>query len=161
MNYLSIDLEATGLNKNDQIIEFACIAFSAQKQSLYEDTKFHCHIYCPSFEELKPKLNPWVAENNKTLIEISHKEGISIQEFQIQFETYLKSDKIRKTFSEEKIVLFGKSINAIDLPFLNRDLGWEFMKKYFHHQVLDLSCIVRSLVDAKNFLKNALVAQNL
>ncbi|MEK6626375.1 MAG: hypothetical protein AABY86_15505, partial [Bdellovibrionota bacterium] len=49
----------------------------------------------------------------------------------------------------QKIVLFGKSMNALDLPLLNRDLGWEFMRKYFHHQVLDLSSVVRAFVDKR------------
>ena len=44
-------------------------------------------------------------------------------------------------------MLFGKSLNAIDLPFLNRDLGWEWMRKYFHHRVMDLSSHTYGLMD--------------
>ena len=65
---------------------------------------------------------------------------------------YLTSPEIVAYFGTsdcQKIVLFGKSMNALDLPLLNRDLGWEFMRKYFHHQVLDLSSVVRAFVDKR------------
>ncbi len=38
-------------------------------------------------------------------------------------------------------------MNAIDLPFLNRDLGWEFMREHFNHRDLDLSSVARCLID--------------
>ena len=38
-------------------------------------------------------------------------------------------------------------MTAIDLPFMTRDLGWEFMRKYFHHRNLDLSGVGYSLID--------------
>ncbi len=30
---------------------------------------------------------------------------------------------------------------------MNRDLGWEFMRRYFHHRILDLSSVGYSMVD--------------
>ena len=70
-----------------------------------------------------------------------------MSEFKEWLETYLKSPEVRQYFGAQKIVLFGKSMTAIDLPFLNRDLGWDFMRKYFHHRNLDLSSIGYGLID--------------
>ena len=52
-------------------------------------------------------------------------------------------------------------MNAIDLPFLNRDLGWDFMRKYFHHQVLDLSSITMNYVDANRLPESCLSGSGL
>jgi DNA polymerase-3 subunit epsilon len=60
-----------------------------------------------------------------------------------EVKSYFKNDK------NEKIILFGKSMSAIDLPFLNRDLGWNFMRKHFHHRNLDLSSTANTLIDLK------------
>lgn len=147
MRYLSFDLEATGLEQNDLIIEFACLPIDIKDKALAEDLSFHRFIQCPSFEELKPKLNPWVQKNNESLINKAHLEGETLISFKKSFETYLNQDEVKKYFKNQPIVLFGKSINAIDLPFLNRDLGWEFMRKYFSHRVLDLSSISYAFMD--------------
>ena len=47
-----------------------------------------------------------------------------------------------------------KSLNSIDIPFLNRDLGWETMKELFHHQVLDVSSIIRLAIDINKLPKS-------
>ena len=60
MKYLSIDLEATGLGENCQIIEFAMIPFDTQFRRLEEPLARSVYIHCPSFEDLKPTLDPWV-----------------------------------------------------------------------------------------------------
>jgi len=147
MRYLSFDLEATGLEQNDLIIEFACLPIDVKEKTLVEELSFHRFIYCPSFDELKPKLNPWVIKNNETLIKKAHLEGEKLATFKESFESYLNKPEIQKFFNHQPIVLFGKSINAIDLPFLNRDLGWEFMRKYFSHRVQDLSSISYAFMD--------------
>ncbi len=147
MKYLSFDLEATGLEQNDLIIEFACIPIDVSKKTILENLSFHRFIQCPSFDELKPKLNPWVMKNNETLIKKAHLEGESLVDFKVSFEKYLNQEKVQEFFNKEPIVLFGKSINAIDLPFLNRDLGWEFMRKYFSHRVQDVSSASYSFMD--------------
>lgn len=155
MRYLSFDIEATGLNENDYIIEFACLPFDVKNNSLSENLSFHQYIQCPPFEDLKHKLDPWVIKNNKTLIEKASQEGLAMSDFKNSFQYYLESEEIKQYFSShghqdvEKIILFGKSLNAIDLPFLNRDLGWDFMREYFHHQVLDLSSIVMASIDCQ------------
>ncbi len=150
MKYLSFDLEATGLAEDDLIIEFGMTPFCTDK-GLEKSLSKHFFIKCPSFENLKPKLDKWVIDHNQTLIEKAHKEGITIQSFKEEFAKYLTDPVVKKFFNlgDTKIILFGKSLNAIDLPFLNRDLGWTFMRTYFHHQVLDLSSIVYSLTDLK------------
>ena len=150
MKYLSIDLEATGLGENCQIIEFAMIPFDTQFKRLEEPLARSTYIPCPSFEDLKPSLDPWVRDHNEKIIRKAHAEGLMLSEFKVWLQTYLESPEVRSYFNTQKIVLFGKSMNAIDLPFMNRDLGWEFMRKYFHHRILDLSSIGYGMVDLGN-----------
>ncbi|MES2529342.1 MAG: exonuclease domain-containing protein [Bdellovibrionota bacterium] len=150
MKYLSIDLEATGLHENCQIIEFAMIPFDTQFKRLEEPLARSTYIHCPSFEDLKPTLDPWVRDHNEKIIRKAHSEGLMLSEFKVWLQTYLESKEVRDYFQTQKIVLFGKSMNAIDLPFMNRDLGWEFMRKYFHHRILDLSSIGYGMVDLGN-----------
>ena len=107
----------------------------------------HYFIKCPSYEELEPNLNEWVKKHNKELIETAHSTGIPISDFKVEFENYLKSEAVQSYFENERIMLFGKSISAIDLPFLNRDLGWEWMNNQFHHRNQDLSCYTMGLID--------------
>lgn len=147
MKYLSFDLEATGLEEDALIIEFGMVPFCTVSKTINLELKKHFFIKCPSFEELKPNLNPWVIKNNKELIDKAHSAGISLSSFKQELEDYLASKKVREYFNNEKVHLFGKSISAIDLPFLNRDLGWEWMNKHFHHRNLDLSCLTLGLID--------------
>ncbi len=147
MKYLSIDLEATGLGENCQIIEFAMIPFDTQFRRLEEPLARSVYIHCPSFEDLKPTLDPWVREHNEKIIRKAHSEGLMLSEFKEWLKKYLESPEVKNYFQTQKIVLFGKSMNAIDLPFMNRDLGWEFMRRYFHHRILDLSSVGYGMVD--------------
>lgn len=152
MRYLSIDIEATGLNENDYIIEFGMIPFCTESKKVEESLARNFYIKCPSFETLKPNLAPWVIEHNEKLINKAHNFGIQLDSFKDELETYLISREVKNYFNnenKEKIILFGKSMSAIDLPFLNRDLGWDFMRKYFHHRNLDLSSTANTLIDFK------------
>jgi len=147
MKYLSFDIEATGLEVDAHIIEFAMIPFDTETRSFEERLSRQFYIKCPSYESLEDKLNPWVKENNKDLIIKAHETGIEMSEFKKNLEEYLNSSEIKSYFNDQKVVLFGKSISAIDLPFLNRDLGWEWMNDHFHHRNLDLSCFTMGLID--------------
>lgn len=150
MKYLSFDLEATGLAEKDLIIEFAMIPFNSDNQTFNKDLAMHTFVKCPSFLELKPNLDPWVIEHNENLITKAHNDGIEISKLKMNLESWLTSEDVIKYFELKdgnKITLFGKSLNAIDLPFLNRDLGYDFMREYFNHQTLDLSSIVMGLID--------------
>ncbi len=164
MKYLSFDIEATGLAEDDLIIEFALIPFCTESGKLEESLSWHTYVSCPSFEELKPRLDQWVIDHNKELIDKAHAEGLPLERFKNEFEAWLNSSEVKEYFKDQplkKIVLFGKSLNAIDLPFLNRDLGWNFMREYFHHQVLDLSSTVISLVDMGKLPKECLSGSGL
>jgi oligoribonuclease (3'-5' exoribonuclease) len=147
MKYLSIDIEATGLAENCQIIEFAMIPFDTQLKRLEDSLARSVYVHCPSFEDLRDQLDPWVREHNEKIIRKAHAEGLMQSEFKEYLKKYLESEEVRNYFGNQKIILFGKSMTAIDLPFLNRDLGWDFMRKYFHHRNLDLSSIGYSLID--------------
>lgn len=147
MKYLSIDLEATGLGEDCQIIEFAMIPFDTQLKRLEDSLARSVYIHCPSFEDLRDSLDPWVREHNEKIIRKAHSDGLMMSEFKEFLKKYLESPEVRQYFGGQKIVLFGKSMSAIDLPFLTRDLGWEFMRKYFHHRNLDLSGFGYALID--------------
>lgn len=156
MKYLSIDIEATGLNEDCLIIEFGMVPFDTEKMTVEETLSLGFYVKCPSFEELRPKLDTWVIDHNKELINKAHETGVTLTEFKNKLESYLQSSAVRSYFNldktsnkgrPEKIVLFGKSMNAIDLPFLSRDLGWNFMRQQFHHRVLDLSSVTLGLID--------------
>ncbi|MBF0299417.1 MAG: hypothetical protein HQK51_11900 [Oligoflexia bacterium] len=148
MKYLSIDIESTGLERNSYLIEFAAVPFDASTGKIEnEQFSFHSYIQCPSFESIRPILDPWVIEHNKDLIICANKEGIPLPNFKKYLQHYLESEQIIKYFDNEKITLFGKSLNALDLPFLHRDLGYDFMNKYFSHKVMDLTSFAFGLID--------------
>lgn len=147
MKYLSFDLEATGLEEDALIIEFAMVPFCTETKTIEDSLAKQFYVQCPSFEELKPNLNEWVAKNNEQIIRKAHSEGVTLAEFKNILETYLASKEVKDYFGDQRVVLFGKSISAIDLPFMNRDLGWEWMNKHFHHRNLDLSCYTMGLID--------------
>ncbi len=147
MKYLSFDIEATGLEENAYMIEFGLITFDTETKTLNHKLEKHFYIQCPKYEVLEPNLNEWVKKHNKELIEKAAKDGIAIAEFKKELESYLKSPEGKEYFNNERIMLFGKSISAIDLPFMNRDLGWEWMNSQFHHRNLDLSCFTLGLID--------------
>jgi len=152
MRYLSIDIESTGLNQDDLIIEFAMIPFCTERKDFEHSLARHFYVQCPPYETLLPRLDPWVANHNEKLIRKANQEGISLSKFKAAMEAYVICDEVIEYFNKDeknKIVLFGKSLNAIDLPFLNRDLGWTFLRQHFHHQVLDLSGVSRALTDIK------------
>jgi oligoribonuclease (3'-5' exoribonuclease) len=147
MKYLSFDFEATGLEKDALIIEFAMVPFCTETRSIEDSLAKQFYVKCPSFEELKPNLNEWVAKNNEEIITKAHAQGVSLSEFKNILEEYLASKEVKDYFNNDKVVLFGKSISAIDLPFMNIDLGWEWMNDHFHHRNLDLSCFTMGLID--------------
>ena len=147
MKYLSFDLEATGLEEHDLILEFAMIPFDTENAELCGSLAREYYVKCPPFEKLKPKLNQWVVDHNKEIIDKAHCEGLMISEFKEQLEEYLDSAEVKKYFNGQKIVLFGKSMSAIDLPFMNRDLGWNWMRDHFSHRNVDLSSFAYSMID--------------
>lgn len=149
MKYLSIDIESTGLEADSLIIEFGAAPFDTTKNDVTTTPFFHRYLSCPSFESLSPKLSSWVRENNEKLIRKAHSQGISIEQFKAELTQYLTSPEVREYFGNEKIVLFGKSLSAIDLPFLTRDLGFAFMRDQFSHRNLDLTSVAYSMTDAE------------
>lgn len=145
--YLSLDTEATGLEVDCYLIQVALVPIDGSTKSVLSQWGKEVLIQCPSFEELKPKLNPWVLEHNEELIREAHAKGISPAAFKKWVEDYLDNPEIKSFFKEEKPTLLGKSMSALDIPVLTRYLGKDFMEKYFHHHTLDLTCVARFLVD--------------
>ena len=149
MKYLSIDIEATGLRENDLIIEFAMVPVCSQTKTIAKNLSYHSYVHCPPFADLKPNLDEWVIQNNEKLIQKANTSGIKINQLAVEIDQYFKQKKIIDYFEipEQKVTILGKSLNAIDLPFLNRDLGWSMMRNLFNHQVLDVSSVVMALID--------------
>jgi DNA polymerase-3 subunit epsilon len=144
--YLSIDLEATGLLSQDYVIEFAAVPFNVHS-GLEKSLAFHCYVQCPSFEELKPSLNPWVIEHNAQLIQKAHKEGISISDWRIKLESYLAKPEVLAFFQGKPAVIFGKSLNALDMPLMKRDLGYDWMQQKFSHRTHDFTSVCYAFMD--------------
>ena len=147
MRYLSIDIESTGLNATDFMIEFAAVPFDTKSKSIETQLSHQWKIKCPSWEQLLPSLNPWVIEHNENMIKEAHLKGVALLKFKEEFTFILKSKEYQDFFGKEKIILFGKSMNAIDLPFMNRDLGWDWMREHFCHRVVDFSSVTYSAMD--------------
>lgn len=146
--YLSIDTEATGLEEHCLLIQVAVVPVDGNKNLVAEDLGKEVLIQCPSFEELKPSLSEWVIQHNEGLIRKAHAEGITPAAFKQWMETYLNSEPIKTFFGGERPLLLGKSLSALDIPLLTKNLGKAFMDKYFHHHTLDITCVGRFLVDA-------------
>ncbi len=108
MRYLSIDLEATGLRESDLIIEFAMVPFDTETLTIEEKLAKHWFIKCPSFNKLKPDLDPWVVEHNEGLIKKAHKEGISKTEFKKRMKAYVQSKEVTAYFGKNRPEKPGK-----------------------------------------------------
>ena len=102
MKYLSFDLEATGLEEDARIIEFAMIPFDTKEHTLNHELSKQFYVKCPSFEELEPNLNPWVKEHNKELIQKAHKEGVSMDDFKTIMEDYLNSKEVKEYHQQKE-----------------------------------------------------------
>ena len=146
MYILSIDMEATGLRPDDLMIEFAAIPFNTESCEFEKSLSFHRFIKCPSYEQLESSLDQWVRDHNRELITKAAEEGLGANEFKKQFGDYLQSPEFKKIFPK-KALLFGKSLSALDLPFMTRDLGNDFMREHFEHKNLDLTSVAYCLGD--------------
>src|SRR4051812_34649564 len=93
--YLSIDTEATGLEENTLLIQFALVPVDVDKRQVLTDLGREVLVQCPSFEELKPKLNPWVIEHNEQLIRDAHAKGIPKEQFPGWLSSYLKLPEVQ------------------------------------------------------------------
>jgi oligoribonuclease (3'-5' exoribonuclease) len=146
--YLSIDTEATGLEEHCLLIQVAVVPVDGTKNIIAEELGKEVLIQCPSFEELKPTLSEWVIQHNEGLIRKAHAEGIPPEAFKNWMGDYLNSDKVKAFFGGERPLLLGKSLSALDIPLLTKNLSKALMDKYFHHHTLDITCVGRFLVDA-------------
>lgn len=148
INYLSLDTEATGLTKECVLIQLAFVPVDNKNKRVATELGREWLVQCASYEELEPILNPWVKENNKTLIQNAHAHGIPVDKLAVQVAEYLSSPEIKALFGTSRPVILGKSLSALDIPLLTRTFGEAFMQKYFHHHTLDVTCVARFLVDA-------------
>jgi len=89
-----------------------------------------------------------VRENNKTLIQRAHAQGMPVDKLAVTVAEYLSSPEIKTLFGNSRPVILGKSLSALDIPLLTRTFGEAFMHKYFHHHTVDVTCVARFLVDA-------------
>lgn len=147
-NYLSLDTEATGLTKECVLIQLAFVPVDNRNRRVATELGREWLVHCKSYEELEPTLNPWVRENNKTLIQKAHGQGLPIDKLKEEVVAYLTSAPIKALFGNSRPVILGKSLSALDIPLLQRTFGEEFYQKYFHHHTVDVTCVARFLVDS-------------
>lgn len=146
--YLSIDTEATGLTEECLLIQLAFVPVDTDKKTVAREHGIEWLVQCPSFEDLKPSLNPWVVENNETLIRNASAHGVPPDQLADKVHAYLTSAPIKAIFGDSRPIFLGKSLSALDIPLLTRTFGEDFMHAHFHHHTLDVTCVARSLVDA-------------
>ena len=146
MKVFGQDIESTGVEKDSLMIYIAFVPLNLKTGVVEEDLLFHRLVKCPSFEELSPNLSEWVRKHNQELIEKAHREGVELLKVKDEFQEYLNSNAINEYFGKDKRVIFGKSLSGIDLPYMDRDFGWDFMRKNFYHQTHDLSTTVMDAI---------------
>ncbi|MBY0369162.1 hypothetical protein K2X33_00650 [bacterium] len=145
--YLSLDTEATGLTEECVLIQLAFVPVDTEK-GVARDLGVEWLVQCPSFEDLKPSLNPWVVENNETLIRDASEHGVPPEALAEKVDAYLKSPPLKAFFGDNRPAFLGKSMSALDIPLLHRTFGEEFMQSHFHHHTLDVTCVARALVES-------------
>ncbi len=146
MNYLSIDTEATGLEEGTHLIQFALVPVDMKAKAVVVAEGVEFLVKCPSFEELKPTLNPWVLEHNEGLIRKAHAEGVTHAALKAEVEKFLERPGVKAIFGKDKPVFLGKSLSALDIPLMTRTFGKPFMEKHFHHHTLDITSVAHYLV---------------
>jgi oligoribonuclease (3'-5' exoribonuclease) len=146
--YLSIDTETTGLHLDCHLIEVAFLPVDTETTQIDFSLGKETFVQCPSFEELKPTLNPWVIQHNEGLIRKAYATGITPEAFKKWVHDYFSDPAIKGFFKGERPPLLGKSLSALDIPILTRYLGKETMDKYFHHHTVDITSVARALVDS-------------
>lgn len=146
--YLSIDTEATGLEEDTHLIQLAFVPVDPERGVIADELGWETLVKCPSFEELLPRLNPWVIEHNEGLIRKAHAGGIEPAKLKEAVQAYMERDEVKKFFGGDRPPFLGKSLSALDIPLMQRYLGRAFIDKFFHHHTLDVTCVARSMVDA-------------
>lgn len=146
--YLSLDTEATGLEERCVMIQLAVVPVDVTTSEVRIEMGKEWLIKCPSFEELKPTLNEWVLKHQEGLIRRAHADGMTMEACKAELTEYLKSKAIKEFFGNERPVLMGKSMSALDIPLLTRSFGWDYMQKAFHHHIVDVTCLGKSFEDA-------------
>lgn len=146
--YLSIDTEATGLEEDTHLIQLAFVPLDPATGVIAKELGWETLVRCPSFEELKPRLNPWVIEHNEGLIRDAHAKGIDPKSLPAAVQAYMEQPGVKAFFGGDRPPFLGKSLSALDIPLMQRYLGRSFMDKYFHHHTLDVTCVARAMVDS-------------
>lgn len=145
--YLSLDTEATGLHEGTLLIQIALVPVDGENNRILTELGRETLIQCPSFEELKPTLSEWVIQHNEGLIRDAHAKGIPKEKFKDWMDDYFNQPGMKAFLKDERPVILGKSLSALDIPLLTRYLGRNYMDKRFHHHTLDITCVARFLVD--------------
>lgn len=145
---LSVDTEATGLHEGALLLQLAFVPVDFERRMVCEELGVEFHVQCPTYNELEPTLNDWVKAHNKPIIDHCHEHGFPEKELSGRVSEYLESDPIKALFKKDRPVLLGKSLSALDIPLLNRYLGWDYVSKKFHHHTLDVTSIARFMVQS-------------
>lgn len=124
MNYLSLDIETTGLDKEKcQILQIAAVYMSGGKEVA------RVNLYINQIIRYGEPVA--LAMNAKTLSKIAEKGPDVYSEFDARacFRTFINS------LPGEKIVVAGKNVATFDLPFLTTN---QFYTERFSYRVMDI-----------------------
>ena len=139
MHLLSLDIETTGLDQYDQILEIGAIAVD---DAGHELGTFHCYL-----RHGRLSGDPVALAMNDRIIRIL--AGVSVPDAPVyapeDAAKYFHEWLERYAGQEQKFTVTGKNAGGFDIPMINRlfesHLPWVDNQKphdYFHHRVLDL-----------------------
>lgn len=136
---LSLDIEATGLNKErHDILSIGMIVVDTDKVGKKPKLKDLPHLYIAiKHEEISGNL--YALNMNKDLIEgivKGHVEGAKLLDVVEAGQTI--ADFLDTHFGENKITVIGKNAATFDIPFIESQFWMTLGGKRFHHRVLDV-----------------------
>lgn len=144
MQYISIDIETTGLDPSkDQILEFAAIVDDLTVQAPIE-TLPTFHVYCSQQKYSGDAYALWM---NASTLEILAKGSVSniipLTQLSHQFYNWLRSLGITRRWQPA-----GKNAAGFDCQFLGNLPSWDNLHK-MNHNVLDPTMLYYDSADSK------------
>lgn len=166
MKYISIDIETTGLDENEnQIIEFGAIIEDSNNPKSYEDSKKYRRILLA--RDRKYIFSSYAAKLNVALIslisDIENGKGISLENNPNLSQYVIYSDELIQDFrtwllfndfkENEKglveVVAAGKNFASFDKKFIEAIPDFKSYGLRFHHRTIDPAT---AFIDWKNDL---------
>jgi DNA polymerase III alpha subunit (gram-positive type) len=152
MKYISLDIETTGLDReNDQVLEIGAIFEDTNKQLSFEEIpKFHAILNHPRYSG-----TPFAIDLNQRIFKIlagrtflKDDEQVAyddkfniVRAINVSMEFYkwlYNTTKTSNMYGEPiKIIVAGKNVASFDIPFLENIPNWNHSRIKFGHRVID------------------------